>query len=84
MPDDAVSWAEEKQTKTRSDAGGTLHAPFDVPQDANMHCPYCHDALTGTVVSCTRCNTPFHEACLQELGSCATLGCANHGRRVST
>jgi len=29
----------------------------EVPADADLHCPYCRDSLTGLVAHCNGCNT---------------------------
>jgi hypothetical protein len=41
-------------------------------------CAYCHADVTGRepdLVACGRCGTVLHEACWNELGRCALLGC---------
>jgi FHA domain/Prokaryotic RING finger family 1 len=43
-------------------------------------CPLCRDLLAGDPVSCSWCQTSYHQACYQEHGGCATLGCVREGR----
>ena len=40
-----------------------------------QRCPYCHDDLSGTLLACESCNTPFHAECCRELRRCTTVGC---------
>jgi hypothetical protein len=48
-------------------------------------CPLCHEALTALpkLRVCPTCQTIHHEACLDEVGRCATLGCAGLGARTA-
>lgn len=39
-------------------------------------CPYCREGLFEGSWSCTRCEVAYHEACVSEFASCATLGCS--------
>jgi hypothetical protein len=41
-----------------------------------LSCPYCHDALSGTLRTCDRCHTSYHEECSRLAGRCALLGCS--------
>lgn len=40
-----------------------------------QRCPYCHDGLSGTLLACETCRTPFHAECCRELRRCTTVGC---------
>lgn len=40
-------------------------------------CGYCRDALDAEPDCCPDCGATYHAACLDELGGCATLGCAH-------
>ena len=42
-----------------------------------LRCPLCRDRLgRRQAQACPSCETPYHAACLRELGGCGTLGCA--------
>ncbi len=49
-----------------------------------QRCPYCRDHLAGEaqhrLVSCDGCRTVYHAECHDELGGCATRGCAHRSR----
>jgi len=40
-----------------------------------QRCPYCHDDLSGALLACASCDTPFHADCCRELRRCTTVGC---------
>jgi len=45
-------------------------------------CPLCHsdqDVRAEPAFSCTCCGVTYHQACAEELGGCATLGCERQG-----
>lgn len=45
--------------------------------DGEASCPLCRETAPET--RCRGCETPYHGACLLELGGCSTLGCALRG-----
>jgi hypothetical protein len=49
--------------------------------DAQARCPYCHDALAGSLqlVSCAECKTLLHAECHEENKGCPILGCGGRG-----
>lgn len=59
-----------------------MEAPLELKRQQareEVRCPYCHAGFEpdATVVSCGGCATVYHRDCLRdELGRCATLGCA--------
>ncbi len=53
-----------------------------VQLDEDQLCPYCHVDLDRNehLISCAACKTVLHRECLEEAGSCPTIGCRNHRR----
>lgn len=52
-------------------------------REERRRCPLCHDALppAAPTRTCAACGTAYHEACLGELGGCASEGCRERRER---
>lgn len=52
-------------------------------REGRQRCPLCQERLAGDEHSCPGCQTRYHAECVDELGGCATMGCAHKGQRVA-
>ena len=61
--------------------GGSIRGP-ELRARGRGDCPLCREALPAArTVTCPGCAATYHGACLDELGGCATLGCAARRER---
>ena len=49
----------------------------------HSHCQVCGEALQGSVVFCTSCDTPHHLECWQYFGSCSVYACGQKRYRAA-
>lgn len=45
------------------------------PRISETHCQVCGEGLQGSIVYCTRCQTPHHLDCWQYVGTCSVYAC---------
>lgn len=53
------------------------------PKQNSSNCPLCKEELSGNKYTCPSCQTSYHTDCAEEMGGCATLGCAQKGKMVN-
>jgi len=67
--------ARPAEPPPRSSAPGVFRPVSRGEGVRGQRCPYCHDELSGALLACESCRTPFHAECCHELRRCTTLGC---------
>jgi hypothetical protein len=83
-PARAPAAAPSVQVRPREAAtppGGNATSGNAAASEADLRCPFCHDAMGAIVVRCDACDAPHHPSCFEEGHGCSIAGCRHQRAR---